>query len=245
MRMTMMAVISITLVLGPGATDAAGQFTTRIALADVAPTTGLGSCVPETEEEALAAVLGTRTLDREEAKIELLRLQEALATASADRPDDVDLRYALATVFGSRANVEGGRTRVKAAQAMYTQALRVLELDPDHAGAHHLLGRLHAGVMRMDRISRFVATRLLGGGALAGASWSEARVRLEAAVVADPCVPDHHFELARLYAERGQPELAIERLERLDDLTPTPPFADTFERASELLEELLREGARR
>jgi hypothetical protein len=60
--------------------------------------------------------------------------------------------------------------------------------------------------MRLDRVTRFLATRLLGGGELRHASWDEARRLLESAERSEPCVPDHHFELARLYLERGEDE---------------------------------------
>jgi len=243
-RNTLVMLMSL-FVLTVSPMNAAGQFSAGIVMSDVRPTTGLGTCVltNQSREETVLAVLDTRPLEQETAQVVLLHMQEAVSLEANAQPTDIDAQYALAAVLGSRAEVEGGRTLVKTAQALHAQTLHVLSLDPDHGGAQYLMGRLHAGVMRMDRVTRFVAIRLLGGGALSGASWGEARARLEAAVMDDPCVPDHHYELARLYAERGDRNLAISQLEQLDDLTPSAPFASVFERASELLDELRLQSA--
>jgi len=88
----------------------------------------------------------------------------------------------------------------------------VLEIEPSHPGAHHVVGRLNAGVMRMSRLDRFLARTLLGGDVLDQASWSLAREHLETAEAHDPCVPDHHYELARLYLDRDEPGLAYREI---------------------------------
>lgn len=157
-------------------------------------------------------VLRASTLPGDEAGAVLAPLQDSLMQAVETHPDDVDLRYLLAVVLGARAETASGRDKIRIAGNLHAQLQVVLDLDPDHAGAEYLLGRLHAAVMRMSRVSRFVATRLLGGGTLAGATWDEAQRLLEAAVAHDPCVPDYHFELARLYAERGDTARAREQL---------------------------------
>jgi hypothetical protein len=66
-----------------------------------------------------------------------------------------------------------------------------------------MMGKLHASVLRLGGFKRFLANTLLGGSALKDASWDRAQGLLEVAVREDPCVPEHHFELARVYAHRG------------------------------------------
>ena len=97
--------------------------------------------------------------------------------------------------------------------------MRVLELDPRHAGASYMLGRLHASVLRLGGFKRFMAKQLFGGGALEGASWEEAQRLLEVAVVEDPCVSEHHFELAQVYAQRGDASGAERELSYVRELT--------------------------
>jgi len=173
----------------------------------------------ETEQKrALTAILEASALERQQARERFRAVADSLAEEAAAVPDDVELQFMLAVVIGSLADVESGRARVQTATALHAQVQAVLALDPGHAGAHHLLGRLHAAVMRMDRLTRFLATRVLGGSGLRGASWSEAQRLLEAAAVEDPCTMDHHFELAKLYAERGADALAQSQLRQLLNL---------------------------
>jgi len=143
----------------------------------------------------------------------LLDLAEAEARRAVEEvPDDVGRRFAVAVVLGLRADREGGRTKVRAASGLHDELRGILELDPEHAPARHLLGRLHAGVMRMDRVMRWIATHLLGGGALAEASWEEAERNLSFAEERAPEVLDHHYELARLYQATRREDLAVGEL---------------------------------
>jgi hypothetical protein len=143
----------------------------------------------------------------------LLGLAEAEARRAVEEaPDDVGRRFAVAVVLGLRADREGGRTKVRAASGLHDELRRILELDPEHAPARHLLGRLHAGVMRMDRVTRWIATHLLGGAALAEASWEGAEQNLAFAEERAPDVLDHHYELARLYRDTHRVDLAVEEL---------------------------------
>jgi tetratricopeptide (TPR) repeat protein len=143
----------------------------------------------------------------------LLRAAEAQAReAVLAEPDDVGRRFALAVVLGSRAEREGGKTKIKAAAELHRELVAILERDPEHARAHHMLGRLHAGVRRMNPAVRWIATRLLGGAVLADASWEEAERHLAFAEQRAPEVADHHLQLANLYRDTGRPELALEEV---------------------------------
>lgn len=201
-------------------------------------------CSPRFQDRgpAWARMLELREMERDPARALLSDLQDQVESDAAARPTDVELQYVLATVIGVRAEVEKGRSKVRAANAVYRQVAVVLALDPEHAGAQHLLGRLHAGVMRMDRITRFIATRLLGGGELSGASWEEARRLLESAVAGDPCIADHHYELARLYADRGEQSAARQQIEQMLRMGGSQTRDRVVvSRAMKLLEELASE----
>ncbi len=71
------------------------------------------------------------------------------------------------------------------------------------------MGRLHAGVRRMNGVTRWIATRLLGGDLLSEASWAEAERHLAFAEENAPEVPDHHLQLALLYRETARPDMAV------------------------------------
>jgi hypothetical protein len=121
---------------------------------------------------------------------------------------DVGRRYALAVVLGLRANAEGGRSKVQAAAALSEELDVILGLDPDHIGARHMLGRLHAGIRRMNGVVRWLATNMLGGDELSRAKWETAEENLAYAEEHAPHVADHHLQLARLYRDTGRPDLA-------------------------------------
>ena len=149
----------------------------------------------------------------EDQRKELLRHLEARAReALAQDEASVARRYDLAVVLGARANTEGGQTKVRAAAELNQQLVRILELDAGHVGARHLLGRLHAGVRRMSRLTRWIATNLLGGAHLKQATWEAAEENLAFAEARAPEVADHHLQLALLYRDTDRPELAAEEL---------------------------------
>jgi tetratricopeptide (TPR) repeat protein len=151
---------------------------------------------------------------------ELLREAERHARDAVTEDDENGRRYALAIVLGLRANAEGGKTKVQAAAALSEELDVILTREPDHAGARHMLGRLHAGIRRMNRITRWLATNVLGGEELRRATWEAAEENLAYAEQHAPHVPDHHLQLALLYRDTGRPELAAEEVQHVLELEP-------------------------
>ncbi len=165
------------------------------------------------------------TTDDEDRRKELLEQAETHArTASEGHSDDVGRRFALAVVLASRADIEGGRTKVHTAAEFHRELEAILELDPQHARARHLLGRLYAGVRRSNWITRWIATNLLGGGELKKATWQAAEEHLSYAEEQAPEVSGHHLQLAALYADTDRLELALQELEHVFQLPVVSPI---------------------
>lgn len=171
---------------------------------------------------------------------EILKEAEAHAReAVTEAPEEVGRRFALAVVLGLRADREGGRTKVRAASQLHEELETILAMDPEHARARHLLGRLHAGVLRMNRVTRWVATNLLGGDALKAATWEEAERNLRFAAEQVPEVGEHHLQLANLYRDTERSDLALEEIEHVLALPAETPLAEaTRAEALELREKL-------
>lgn len=171
---------------------------------------------------------------------EILREAEGLARrAVVGKEAVVGRRFALAAVLGMRTDIEGGRTKVGTASALYEELRVVLELDPDHTRARYMMGRLHAGVRRMGGVTRWLATNLLGGSVLKEASWEEAERHLAFAESHAPEVPDHHLQLARLYGDTGRPDLAAEEARHVLALEARSPLEwAAAEEAADYLAEL-------
>ena len=67
----------------------------------------------------------------------------------------------------------------------------------------------------MNRVTRWLATNLLGGGELKKATWEEAERNLTFAEQQVPEVSDHHLQLANLYRDTKRPELALAEAEHV------------------------------
>jgi hypothetical protein len=177
-----------------------------------------GGTVPDT---VVALVERATDAPEGDARKRLLRLAEEQARASVVGFEaDIGRRYALAVVLGLRANAEGGQTKVSAASDLSMELDTILAAEPGHAGARHMLGRLHAGVRRMSRVTRWIATNLLGGDELKRATWEAAEENLVYAERQLPDVPDHHLQLALLYRDTERPQLAMTELEHVLALEP-------------------------
>ncbi len=178
--------------------------------------------------------------DEEDRRKDLLKQAETHARAAIEgHADDVERRLALAVVLGFRTDIEGGRTQVNTASELHRELDAILEFDPQHARARHMLGRLHAGVRRMNWMTRWIATNLLGGGELKKATWETAEENLSFAEQQAPEVSDHHLQLAALYADTDRTELALQELEHVFQLSPVSPIERAlWDEALDVKEEL-------
>jgi uncharacterized protein (TIRG00374 family) len=193
------------------------------------------------ESIVVRGILETDPKRRAEAFVEAVTLARGAVEAT---PEDPDAYYVLAVALGYRLEHQGLRTKLRLAGEVRAAAERALELDPDHAGAHHVLGRLHAGAMRLNRIARVIARELLGASVLEGASWEEAEHHFSEARRLEPTNPRHAMELGALYLDTGRPELARGVLEvALSDPARNASDSLAVERARYLLSSLAKDGA--
>lgn len=120
-------------------------------------------------------------------------------------------RYAL----DSPSDPERGR----AGDAAFRLASYILERDPDHAGAHNVLGRSHLEVRRLSLPMRILARAFMGGDFVSRTSWEDARRHLTRAVELDPDLIYFRLDLALYHRARGD----VERFRReVDTLLQHP-----------------------
>ena len=116
------------------------------------------------------------------------------------------------------------RVIAELAQEVSVLAERVLALEPDHAGAHNILGKVNYEVMTLGRVHRFLARLLIGDNqALDAASWEEAERHQVASIAAAPFMILFRYELARTYLRRGKRTEAELQLRELLGLTVRHP----------------------
>ncbi|HSW29454.1 MAG TPA: flippase-like domain-containing protein [Longimicrobiales bacterium] len=163
---------------------------------------------------------GLRAGHAEEAEA-LLREAVARARAGVERaPSDAEAHYLLAVALGYHLEHQGLRRKFALAAEVRSEAERALALDPGHAGAHHVMGRLHAGAMRLNRVARLILREVLGASVLEGASWKQAEQHFRQARAADPGCPRHAMELGALYLDTDRPALAREVLAEAARIAP-------------------------
>jgi tetratricopeptide (TPR) repeat protein len=180
---------------------------------------------------------------------ELRRVRDSLYLMARDysekaiRADSTgaDGHFMLAQALGRLARTRSGKERVRFGRMVYDAAARALALNPNHDGAHHVLGAWHAEAKRLSGPARLFAQIFLGADFLGRASWDSATAHLERAVEIRPSYIFHRLELAQVYLNQGRREEARFQLERIGQL-PVSDVLDPQYKAE--AERLLRRLAR-
>jgi tetratricopeptide (TPR) repeat protein len=159
--------------------------------------------------------------------------------AVAAHPDGVEGRYWRGAVTGRRALNAVAEYGAELAQQAYEDARAILSVQPDHGGAHNILGRLFFEIMSMSRIERFMGRMFVRTDALRESSWEEAERHLESATADRPDRVLFQHDLAELYRKRGREDEARSAYARVTRMLPVHPSDDALqENAERALEEL-------
>lgn len=144
---------------------------------------------------------------------------ETLARRAVEKnPEGADGHYALASAIGRASLTKSKKERVKRAGEIRTEALKAIELDPQHHQAMHVMGRWNAEIMRLSGFERFFAKSFLGGKIFSAASWDSAFVYMDRALAISPENIYHHLDLAEMLIDRGRYSEARIHLTRIGEL---------------------------
>lgn len=183
--------------------------------------------------------LGMLSQDADDATRWYVQAEEFARRAVEVEPGGAEGNEWLAIALGRRALEVGPRARVAMAEEIREAALTILAIDPDNSGGLHVLGEWNAEVMRLRGVTRFMARQFLGGASFDQASWEQAQALMERAVAGTPERLIHHFDLARVYLDRGDKGRARSSLRQVMDrpaLDPVDPLLK--QRAMALLQSL-------
>jgi tetratricopeptide (TPR) repeat protein len=159
--------------------------------------------------------------------------------AVAVHPDAVEGRYWRGAVTGRRALNAVTEYGAELAQQAYEDARAILSVEPDHGGAHNILGMIFFEVMSMSRFERFIGRTFVRTDALRESSWEDAELHLTAATDASPDRVLFQHNLAELYLKRGREEEARAAYTRVTHMPAVHPSdAVLQEGAARVLEDL-------
>ena len=172
-----------------------------------------------------------RSLARDSSYLAAGQFARRAVAADSGKPEG---HFVLAMALGRVALTKSKKDRVRFAIGIYQAATRALAIDPNHDGAHHILGLWHAEAMRTSGFNRFMAKNLLGGKILSKANWAAAVDHLETAVRIDPTRIFHRLDLARIYVNLERFSAARRELDQITKL-PDRELLDARYRAEAVL----------
>lgn len=165
--------------------------------------------------------LGKQTADsvKSPSRDSLYTRAESLArVAVAADSTGADGHYILAAAIGRASLTKSKKERVRRAAEIRSEALRAIELRPDHDRAYHVMGRWNAEIMRLSGLTRFFAKSFLGGKIFNEASWQGAIDHMSKAVELAPESIYHRLDLAEIFIDRDRYREARAELERIESL---------------------------
>ncbi|MEX2403671.1 MAG: hypothetical protein WD625_06025 [Balneolales bacterium] len=156
--------------------------------------------------------------DDEDERMKYYKLAESYAERALEHhPDKDESHYVYSIALGRIADKSSARNRVKAAKAIKEHGEKALELNPEHAGAWHLLAVWHHNAANLNFAER-TAVRLLGG--LPDASNEKAEEAFNKAIALDDETIIFYRDFARFYDEVGKKQKAEQMLNKVVTLEP-------------------------
>ena len=128
-------------------------------------------------------------------------------------PDSAEGHFFLCAAIGRVALKVGGKEKIRLSQEIKVEAERTLELNPNHDGAMHVLGRWHYELGNLGWVLRAFA-KVLYGGIPPGGGNEAAKEWFEKAIAANPNVPLHHLWLGETYIKLNDYDKARQHLEQ-------------------------------
>ncbi len=135
----------------------------------------------------------TQLADPEQKKAYARQALEYSQRAVTLAPDNAVNVLSVAISYGKLALFSSTNNKIEYSRLIKAEAEHALQIDPDYAWAHHVLGRWNYEVASLGGGKKFFVNLLYGG--LPEASYADAIKHLQRAVELDPDNLIHHLEL--------------------------------------------------
>lgn len=175
---------------------------------------------------------------KEDEKSYYLKAEELARRCVSLYPNSAEGHFYLSVAVGRVALFEGGKKKIELSKEVKQEALKAIELDPDHDGAYHVLARWNREIANLNWFLKAVA-KVVYGGVPKGATNENAIKYFKKAIQIKPEHINHHLELGRTYLMMGEKKMAEKEFQEALKL----PVADKDDpdhkrEARELLKEL-------
>lgn len=164
--------------------------------------------------------MGKLMPDQQKARRDTVYAEGLALARRAVRVDSngADAHYMVAVAAGRVALTKSARERVRSARLVRDEALRAIQLDPQHDGAMHVMGRWNAEIMRLPGLVKFFAKTFLGASIFNEASWDGAVRYFSDAIHFNDQNIYHHLDLAEALIDADREAEARPHLERVAQL---------------------------
>ena len=107
--------------------------------------------------------IGNRQPDDTKKKEYFVIAKQYAVKALKLNPNDAESNYSMAVAMGRMALISGAKDKVAASRDIKNYADLAVKLNPNHAGAWHVLGKWNFEVANLNFAERAVANSLFGG----------------------------------------------------------------------------------
>ncbi len=134
---------------------------------------------------------------KKDRKKELFTIADSLARRCVELyPDSAEAHFILSMAVGRMAEFAGGKKKIRLSKEVKAEAEKAIELNPNHDGAYHVLGRWHYEIATLSWLLK-AAAKVIYGGVPPGASVEKAAEMFARAIEIAPNKPVHYLEYGR------------------------------------------------
>jgi len=137
-------------------------------------------------------------------------------------PDSLQGYFLKAAASGNLALSAEATEKVKISRNVHSNIKKALDINPDYAPAHVILGSYYREVASANSTLKFLANTFLGG--IPEGSMDDALSHLKKALSLEPQNIYAHLEIAKVYKSIGKEDLARSHLKKIQSIPNSNHF---------------------
>lgn len=178
-------------------------------------------------------------LDDETTQLKYYAKAKTLASKAKNLDDNHSFaHYTYALALARENENASSKTKISNAKEIQKECNKALSLNPNEAGAYHIMGRWHRTFAGFGKTKTALVNTFFGGKP-EGGTYADAVSNLKKAIKLEPWYMLHTYELAVTYHEMGKDDLAKDFLQKAMKLPQTYEDAKRcYKKCEKLLAEL-------